>query len=46
MEGKELKSMEENWLNTQTAVLCDEGIQTLVPHCDKCLNFSSEKKEN
>jgi hypothetical protein len=30
MDGKELKTTVENWLNTQAAAFYDEGIQTLV----------------
>ena len=42
MDGKELKSMVENWLNTQVAAFYDEEIQKLVPCYDKCLNSGSE----
>lgn len=46
MDGKELKSTLENWLNTQVATFYDEGIQKLVPCYDKCLNSGSECKKN
>jgi hypothetical protein len=41
-DGEEQKSMLENWLNTQAAVFCDEGIQKLVPRYDECLSSGGD----
>jgi hypothetical protein len=36
MDGEELKSTVERWLNAQAAAFYDEGIRKLVPRCGQC----------
>jgi len=35
----------QKWLTSQVAAFCEEGIQKLVPHYDKCLNNGGKYME-
>jgi len=45
MDGEELKSTVESWLNAQAAAFYDEGIWKLVPRCDQCFYSSGDYVE-
>ena len=41
----DLEDAVQKWLTSQAAAFYEEGIQKLVPHCDKCLNNGGEYAE-
>jgi len=41
----DLKDVVQKWLTSQAAAFYEEGIQKLVPRCDKCLNNGGEYVE-
>jgi hypothetical protein len=44
-DNDDLKDAVQKWLTLQAAAFYKEGIQKLVPRCDKCLNNGGEYVE-
>jgi hypothetical protein len=44
-DDDDLKDAVQKWLTWPVAAFCEEGIQKLVPHNNKCLNNGGEYVE-